>query len=62
MSKSALNDAYIALRNLLTGRVLSPATREQASRAVEELHKEALTKTLLNINPEASDNDNSSAA
>lgn len=44
---SKVDDAYVALRNLLKARLMSSGTRESALRAVEQLNREALAKTIL---------------
>jgi hypothetical protein len=46
-SVSKLDEAYVALRNLLKARLLSPSTRESALRAVDRLYGEALAQTVL---------------
>ena len=44
---SRLDDAYVALRDLLKAGPASTKTRESALRAVKRLHDEALARTLL---------------
>lgn len=56
---SRLDDAYVALRDLLKAGPASSKTRESASRAVKRLYEEALARTLLEpvglMNPDQSE-------
>jgi hypothetical protein len=47
VSKSTEDNAYLALRRLLNVRVMSPDTRRQVSRALREVHKDAMKRSLL---------------
>ena len=55
LSESRLNDAYVALRNLLRAKFVSAGTKERVARAVEQLNKEAFVDTVIkkNIDDEA---------
>jgi len=44
---SRIDDAYVALRDLLKAGPASTKTRESALRAVKRLHDEALARTIL---------------
>jgi hypothetical protein len=47
VSESRLTDVYVALRNLLRAKFVSPDTKEQAARAIQELQKEAFVDAVL---------------
>ena len=47
MSNTRLTEVYVALRELLRARFVSPQTRQQAVRAIDELRKEALIEAVL---------------
>ena len=44
---SKVDEAYVALRDLLKARLMSRQTRETALRAVENIQREAIVKTIL---------------
>lgn len=45
----SLSDAYVALRDLLRARLMSPATRESAERAINEVEMEARTESMRTV-------------
>jgi hypothetical protein len=47
VGKSVLDEIYVALRNLLTSRIVSPETKTIATQVVNEINREAAKESIL---------------